>query len=134
MSLQDKYRAVLEMGQNMGARNVNMREENGKLKLSGTVKGPDEKVKLWNKIKEIGGENPTDIEADITMDNPGGGEAGGATRSGGKTYTVQSGDTLSKIAKEQYGDANRYNEIFEANRDKLNDPNKIQPGQQLVIP
>lgn len=133
MSLQDKYRAVLEMGQSMGARNVSVREEGGKLKVSGTVKGPDEKVKLWNKIKEIGGENPTDIEADITMDNPGG-EAGSATRSGGKTYTVKSGDTLSKIAKEYYGDANRYNEIFEANRDKLNDPDKIQPGQELNIP
>ncbi|RPI16379.1 MAG: LysM peptidoglycan-binding domain-containing protein [Ignavibacteriae bacterium] len=132
MSLQDKYRPVIDMGQSIGARNVSVREEDGKLKFSGTVKGPDEKVQLWNKIKEIGGENPTDIEADITMDNPGG-EAGGAAKSG-KTYTVKSGDTLSKIAKEHYGDANRYNEIFEANRDKLDDPNKIQPGQELVIP
>jgi nucleoid-associated protein YgaU len=52
----------------------------------------------------------------------------------GRKYTVKSGDSLSKIAKEAYGDANAYNRIFEANRDKLSDPNKIFPGQELVIP
>ena len=50
------------------------------------------------------------------------------------TYTVQSGDTLSKIAKEMLGDANAYMEIFNANRDQLSDPNKIKPGQVLKIP
>lgn len=49
-------------------------------------------------------------------------------------YTVQSGDTLSKISKEVYGDANQYNKIFEANRPMLNHPDKIYPGQVLVIP
>ena len=51
-----------------------------------------------------------------------------------KTYTVQSGDTLSEIAKRELGSANKYMEIFNANRDLLNDPNKIQPGQVLKIP
>ena len=59
--------------------------------------------------------------------------AGGAT-SGGQTYTVQSGDTLSKIAKQFYGDSNRYMDIFNANSDILSDPNKIQVGQELSIP
>lgn len=49
-------------------------------------------------------------------------------------YTVQSGDTLSKIAKEQYGDARKYMKIFDANRDILKDPNLIYPGQMLKIP
>ncbi|MFQ5351251.1 MAG: peptidoglycan-binding protein LysM [Thermoanaerobaculia bacterium] len=49
-------------------------------------------------------------------------------------YTVQSGDTLSKIAKEHYGDAMKYPVIFEANRPMLEDPDKIYPGQQLRIP
>ncbi|MDO4450152.1 MAG: peptidoglycan-binding protein LysM [Moraxella sp.] len=49
-------------------------------------------------------------------------------------YTVKSGDTLSKIAKEMYGNANEYNKIFEANRPLLSDPNKIYPGQVLRIP
>ncbi len=49
-------------------------------------------------------------------------------------YTVKSGDSLSKIAKEFYGDAMRYPEIFEANKPMLKDPNKIYPGQVLRIP
>lgn len=49
-------------------------------------------------------------------------------------YTVKSGDTLSKIAKETLGDANRYCEIFEANKPMLSDPDKIYPGQSLRIP
>lgn len=49
-------------------------------------------------------------------------------------YDVKSGDTLSKISKEVYGDANRYNEIFEANKPMLAHPDKIYPGQKLVIP
>jgi nucleoid-associated protein YgaU len=51
-----------------------------------------------------------------------------------KFYTVVSGDTLSKIAKTQYGDANKYMAIFEANKPMLSDPNKIYPGQVLRIP
>ncbi len=51
-----------------------------------------------------------------------------------RTYVVQKGDTLSKIAKEFYGDANKYMDIFNANTDILTDPNKIKPGQELKIP
>ncbi len=51
-----------------------------------------------------------------------------------KIHTVQSGETLSSIAKHYYGDANEYRAIFEANKDKLSDPDKIQVGQELVIP
>jgi nucleoid-associated protein YgaU len=51
-----------------------------------------------------------------------------------KFYTVVSGDTLSKISKTQYGDANKYMTIFEANKPMLADPNKIYPGQVLRIP
>jgi nucleoid-associated protein YgaU len=51
-----------------------------------------------------------------------------------QTYTVVKGDTLSHIAKQFYGKANKWNAIFEANRDQLDDPDKIQPGQVLKIP
>ena len=51
-----------------------------------------------------------------------------------KTYQVVSGDTLSKIAKKFYGDANKYMKIFEANKDQLSDPDKIKAGQTLKIP
>jgi nucleoid-associated protein YgaU len=51
-----------------------------------------------------------------------------------KYYTVVSGDTLSKISKQMYGDANKYNAIFEANKPMLTSPEKIYPGQMLRIP
>ena len=61
------------------------------------------------------------------------GKAGEAAWSS-KTYTVQSGDTLGKIAKEFYGNAMEYPKIFEANKPMLTDPDKIYPGQVLRIP
>ena len=51
-----------------------------------------------------------------------------------KSYTVQSGDSLSKIAKHVYGDANKWHAIFDANRDKIKNPDLIQPGQVLTLP
>ena len=51
-----------------------------------------------------------------------------------RTYTVAKGDTLSHIAKHFYGKAGRWREIFEANRDQLDDPDRIYPGQVLKIP
>ena len=51
-----------------------------------------------------------------------------------RTYTVEKGDTLSKIAKHHYGDANKWRKIFEANTDILKDPDRIFPGQVLKIP
>lgn len=60
------------------------------------------------------------------------GSAGGDWSS--RTYTVKAGDTLSKIAKEMYGDAGKYDQIFQANQPMLKDPDKIYPGQVLRIP
>ncbi|WP_421567982.1 LysM peptidoglycan-binding domain-containing protein [Stenotrophomonas sp. PD6] len=57
-----------------------------------------------------------------------------AEKVGGSTYTVKSGDSLSKIAKHELGDANAWKKIFEANRDVLDDPDKIFPGQTLKLP
>ena len=58
----------------------------------------------------------------------------GSSSTATKIYVVKSGDSLSKIAKAEYGDANAWNRIFEANKDILKDPNKIFPGQKLKIP
>ena len=52
----------------------------------------------------------------------------------GKNYTVVAGDSLSKIAKREYGDANAWKRIYEANRDIIKDPDLIYPGQTLKIP
>ncbi len=69
------------------------------------------------------------VQDDITVEHPDGTE-----EETSDFYTVQSGDSLSKIAKEFYGDPMKYNEIFEANRPMLSDPDKIYPGQTLRIP
>lgn len=61
-------------------------------------------------------------------------ETGKGLGESARTYVVKSGDTLSRIAKEFYGDANKYMDIFNANTDILSDPNKIKPGQELKIP
>jgi nucleoid-associated protein YgaU len=49
-------------------------------------------------------------------------------------YVVKSGDSLSKIAEVVYGDADRWTEIFDANKDRIKDPNRIEAGQKLRIP
>ncbi len=58
----------------------------------------------------------------------------GSSSTAERIYEVKAGGTLSKIAKEEYGDANAYMVIFEANTDILKNPNMIQPGQKLKIP
>lgn len=57
-----------------------------------------------------------------------------AGTAGARTYTVVSGDSLSKIAKREYGDAQKWQVIYQANRDKISNPDLIHPGQVLTIP
>jgi nucleoid-associated protein YgaU len=61
-------------------------------------------------------------------------EEAAPAETGGRTYTVQSGDSLWKIAEEMYGNGSKYMKIFEANKDLLDNPDKIFPGQELKIP
>jgi nucleoid-associated protein YgaU len=101
-------------------------DKDGKLHFNGTVKSVADKNLIWDAIKTV----PTwrdEVVADIRVVEPEGEAAG-------KTYTVQPGDTLSKIAKETLGSANAYMKIFEINKDQLTDPDKIKPGQVLRIP
>jgi nucleoid-associated protein YgaU len=53
---------------------------------------------------------------------------------GEQSYTIEKGDTLSKIAKTHYGSANAWKQIFEANRDVIDDPDRIFPGQVIKLP
>ena len=53
---------------------------------------------------------------------------------GGQTYTVARGDTLSSIAKNHYGKASAWHQIFDANRDVIDDPDRIFPGQVIKLP
>lgn len=58
----------------------------------------------------------------------------GGSSTATKIYVVKSGDSLSKIAKSEYGDAGAWKAIFEANKDQIKDPDLIHPGQKLKIP
>ena len=113
----------------------NLHVQDNKLFSRGVAPSEEAKNKFWDQIKLVS-PNQDDITADITVDQSRaiGAAAGGGQGAGGQTYEVKSGDNLSKISKQFYGDANEYMRIFYANRDKLNDPDKIQVGQQLTIP
>ena len=131
MALRDKYAYAIQTAKDLRFQG-NAEEREGKLYFKGTVATDAEKNELWNAIKTIP-DWRNDVVADIKAT---GGAAAAAAGTAGQatTYTVKSGDTLSKIAKEHLGDANAYMEIFNANRDQLSDPDKIKPGQVLKIP
>ena len=133
MDLRSKYDQAIQTAKRLGFQGA-ATQEGDKLHFKGTVHSEDEKNQIWNAIKTVP-DWRNDINADITVSaqaQPVGTTGSSATAT--RTYTVKAGDTLSKIAKEYLGDANAYHKIFEANRDQLSDPNKIQPGQTLKIP
>jgi nucleoid-associated protein YgaU len=131
--LKQKYASVLNLIQQQGIRLSHVHVQDDKLFIQGVAPSEDAKNQVWNQIKLV---NPqyNDLTADITVEAGSNTGASGGSQSAGQTYTVQSGDTLSKIAKQFYGDANQYMKIFQANSDKLKDPDKIQVGQVLTIP
>jgi nucleoid-associated protein YgaU len=129
MNLRDKYATAIQAAKNFRM-DGSAQERGGKLYFSGTVTSDAELNAIWDAIKTVP-EWRTDVIADIkVMPKPG----VAAPVSSMKTYTVKAGDTLSKIAGEFLGDANEYMRIFDANKDQLQDPDKIQPGQILKIP
>jgi LysM repeat protein len=133
--LKGKYQTVLTTADHEQIRFQNLHVQDDKLFIKGTAPTEDAKNKFWDQVKLVDANN-SDITADISVDQSlaAAAAAGGGGVTGGTTYEVKSGDTLSKISKHHYGDSNEYMRIFYANRDKLNDPDKIQIGQQLVIP
>jgi nucleoid-associated protein YgaU len=136
-SLRAKYDGVVKLMHSRGAEVKTIEMQGQKLLIRATAPSADVKNAIWNEIKRIDS-SYADLSADISV-APGGAAAGqggpaGAASAPMKSYTVQKGDTLSKIAKNFYGEANEYKKIFEANKDQLKDPDKIQPGQVLRIP
>jgi nucleoid-associated protein YgaU len=132
--LKAKYQSVLNFIQsnNIQLQNVNM--EGDKLLIRATAPSADLKNRVWDQIKLVD-PNFSDLIADIQAPAAAAAAAGGApSTAAARTYTVQPGDSLSKISKQFYGDANKYMKIFEANKDKLSDPDKVRVGTELVIP
>jgi nucleoid-associated protein YgaU len=135
MDLRNKYSQAVATAKSLGMEG-SAEERDGKLHFNGTVKSEDEKNQIWNALKTVP-DWQKDVKADIRV-KPGAQSQAipqpTPAKASMKTYTVKSGDTLSEIAKRELGSANKYMEIFDANRDQLSDPDKIKPGQVLKIP
>ncbi len=123
--LKKKYQPVVDFAPTRGVKVKNIHLENDKLLIRGAAPNEQIKNEIWNTIKSV---DPVhaDLVADITIDP--------SLPVPESMYVVAAGDTLSKVAKQYYGDANQYMKIFEANRDQLSDPNAIKVGQRLKIP
>lgn len=119
-----KYQDVLDLGETLNIQNGDVNEKDGVLQVTGTAATQYDKNLIWDKIKEAGGDNPSDIMADIKV----------ADESVYARHTVASGETLGKIAKQYYGEPGKYQKIFQANTDILKNPDVIHPGQELIIP
>jgi nucleoid-associated protein YgaU len=109
MALMDKYSDLFTLANQVGLKNPDVKEEAGKLKVSGQTEYQLDANRLWDNIKA----QRSDMYG---------------------VHTVAAGETLSKLAKSYLGDASRYMEIVKANSDTVTDPDKIKVGQRLNIP
>jgi nucleoid-associated protein YgaU len=126
--LKTKYAPALKKIEEQGVKLQNLHIQDNKLFIKGAAPTDAAKNEVWTAIKSVD-RTYGDLTADITID-----PSLPPPKPKEQAYTVQSGDTLSKISKQFYGDANRYMKIFDANKDQLKDPNTIKPGQTLRIP
>jgi len=121
MSLQEKYQSLIDLANSSGISGLNVTEGEGFIRIEGAAPSAEVKQALWDKYGQL---DPDYRSGDLVMEIT-------APEAAENTYTVQSGDNLSKIGT-KYGVS--WQKIYEANRDKLNDPDKIYPGQELTIP
>lgn len=122
MSVQEKYVTLLELA-NQNGTTYELSEGDGFLNIVGTAPSAEAKQQLWDEYNRIDPDfKGGDLILNITV---------AGFEESAHTYTVESGDSLSKIAG-KYG--TNWKAIWDANRDKLNHPDKIYPGQELTIP
>jgi LysM repeat protein len=128
-----KYQSVLNLMNTLKVQLKNLHIQDNKLVIRGVAQTKDDTNKVWNQIKLVDKNYKLDLMAEITFlsDAPAPKPQTAPTL---RIHKVVAGDTLSKIAKKYYGNANEYMKIFDANKDMLKDPNKIFPGQELIIP
>jgi nucleoid-associated protein YgaU len=126
-TLKAKYAPALKTITETGVSLTHLHVQDNKLVIVGKAPSEQAKNEVWTAIKAV---DPSfaDLSCDLSVD------PSLPAPARGQSYTVQAGDTLSKISKQFYGNANAYMKIFEANRDQLKDPNVIKPGQVLKIP
>lgn len=118
--LQQKYQELINAAKTSGVSNLQVREQDNVLYIDGAVQSESAKRDLWNIYNKI---DPDYRSGDLVMNL--------STADGEEEYEVVSGDSLSKIGR-KYGV--EWKEIYEANRDKIKDPDLIQPGWKLKIP
>jgi nucleoid-associated protein YgaU len=130
MAVREKYQSLIDLANQSGVSNLQVNEEGDVLHVSGNVPSEEAKQKLWDEYNRL---DPEMRSGDLVMNvEVGGGGAGGWGEDAEASYTVKSGDTLSKIGQ-HHGVA--WREIHEANKDVIgDDPDKILPGQKLRIP
>jgi len=121
MSLQDKYKEVADLASQLGIENLQIREQDNVLYIDGKAKTAADKDKLWKAYEKI---DPDYRSGDVVMNIE-------VEEGVSREYTVERGDSLSKIAK-AYGVT--WQDIFEANKDIISNPDLIQPGWKLKIP
>ncbi|HET9226263.1 MAG TPA: peptidoglycan-binding protein LysM [Thermoanaerobaculia bacterium] len=120
-----KAAALVKLVESMGfkVQDLGVRVDDDKVTLTGQAPNQETREKIVLLVGNVEGIGSVDDNMTAAQAAP---EA--------QYYEVKSGDTLSKIAKEFYGNANKYPQIFEANRPMLKDPDEIYPGQRLRIP
>lgn len=123
MTLMDKYKDLFALANEIGLKNPDVKEEAGKLKISGQPEYQLDVNRLWDNIKTHPGWE-TEIVANIQAQRS---DVFGV-------HTVVAGDTLSKLAKVYLGSPSRYMDIFNVNKDTLSNPDLIKVGQSLKIP
>jgi nucleoid-associated protein YgaU len=123
MALQDKYRELVTTAQSTGVSNLQVREQDRVLYIDGIAPSEEIKQRLWDIYGKI---DPDYRSADLVMNVKVIQGAGGT-----KEYVVVSGDNLTKIGKKFNL---KWKDIYEANKDKIKDPDHIEPGWKLKIP
>ena len=123
MAIKEKYSEVINLAQSSGITDLKVNEQNNVLYVSGTAGSEDVKQKIWNAYQRI---DPDMRSGDMVL------EIAVNASANQRTYTVKSGDSLSKIAGNYSGIT--WQEIFQANKDQISDPDLIHPGQVLKIP
>ncbi|HSK80766.1 MAG TPA: peptidoglycan-binding protein LysM [Thermoanaerobaculia bacterium] len=117
--------ALVKLVNDMGLKvnDLGVRADGDKVTLTGTVASQADREKIVLLVGNTEGTGSVDDQLKVEKPEP-----------EGQYYEVKSGDSLSKIAKQFYGNANKYPVIFEANKPMLKDPDEIYPGQKLRIP
>ncbi len=120
-----KGAALVKLVQDMGFQvaDLGVRVDDDKVTLTGKARSQEEREKIALLVGNVEGIGSVDDQLQTDRQEP-----------EGTFYEVKPGDTLSKISKQFYGDANKYNQIFEANKPMLKDADEIYPGQRLRIP